>query len=103
MEQVIEKCQYQHFEQLPGNFFLICSPCREILSRTIYMTNFRSIGSPKQKLQRGQNLSNDFNINLCSIKRSYFWFPRLSGVTMTTSLSGGTQDFLMPIIPYVSL
>ena len=35
-----------------------------------------------------------FNINLCSIKKSYFWFPRLSGITMTTSLSGSTRDFL---------
>ena len=35
-----------------------------------------------------------FNINLCSIKKSYFWFPRLSGVTMATSLSGSTRDFL---------
>ena len=35
-----------------------------------------------------------FNINLFSIKKSYFWFPRLSSVTMVTSLSGGTRDFL---------
>ena len=35
-----------------------------------------------------------FNINLCSIKNSYFWFPRLSGVTMVTSLSGSSRDFL---------
>ena len=35
-----------------------------------------------------------FNINLFSIKKSYFWFPRLSGVTMATSLSGATRDFL---------
>ena len=35
-----------------------------------------------------------FNINLCSIKNSYFWFPRLSSVTMATSLSGSTLDFL---------
>ena len=35
-----------------------------------------------------------FNINLCSIEKSCFWFPRLSGVTMATSLSGGTRDFL---------
>ena len=34
-----------------------------------------------------------FNINLFSIK-SYFWFPRLSGVTKATSLSGGPRDFL---------
>ena len=27
-------------------------------------------------------------------QKSYFWFPRLSGVTMATSLSGGTRDFL---------
>ena len=35
-----------------------------------------------------------FNINLFSIKKSYFWFPRLSSVTMAKSLSGGTHDFL---------
>ena len=35
-----------------------------------------------------------FNINLFSIRKSYFWFPRLSSVTMATSLSGGTRDFL---------
>ena len=43
------------------------------------------------------------NINLFSIKRSYFWFLRLSGVTMATSLSGGTRDFLklsFHIFPY---
>ena len=27
-------------------------------------------------------------------KKSYFWFPGLSSVTMATSLSGGTRDFL---------
>ena len=35
-----------------------------------------------------------FNINLWSIKKSYFWFPRLSGVTIATSLSRSIQDFL---------
>ena len=35
-----------------------------------------------------------FNINLCGVKKSYFWFLRLSGVTMATSLSGSTQHFL---------
>ena len=35
-----------------------------------------------------------FNINLWSIKKSYFWFPRLSGVTIATSLSESTRDFL---------
>ena len=35
-----------------------------------------------------------FNINLCSIKQSYFWFPKLSSVTITTSLSGSTLFFL---------
>ena len=35
-----------------------------------------------------------FNINLYSIKESYFWFPRLSGVTMVTSLSRSSRDFL---------
>ena len=44
-----------------------------------------------------------FNINLCSIKKSYFWFPGLSGVTMATSLSGSTRDFLklsLHMFPY---
>ena len=36
----------------------------------------------------------DFNINLCSSKKCYFWLNRLSGVTMATSLSGSTRDFL---------
>ena len=27
-------------------------------------------------------------------QESYFWFPRLSGVTIATSLSGSTRDFL---------
>ena len=35
-----------------------------------------------------------FNINLWSIKESYFWFPRLSGVTIATNLSGSTREFL---------
>ena len=35
-----------------------------------------------------------FNISLFSIKKSCFWFPRLSSITMATSLSGGTRDFL---------
>ena len=35
-----------------------------------------------------------FNINLCSIKESYFWFPRLSEVTMATSWLRITRDFL---------
>ena len=35
-----------------------------------------------------------FNIDLWGIKKSYFWLSRLSSVTMATSLSRGTQDFL---------
>ena len=35
-----------------------------------------------------------FNINLWNIKKSYFWFSRLSGVTIATSLSESTRDFL---------
>ena len=34
------------------------------------------------------------NFNLWSIKKSYFSFPRFFSVTMATSLSGGTGDFL---------
>ena len=35
-----------------------------------------------------------FNINLYGIKKKLFLVPRLSGVTMETSLSGDTRDFL---------
>ena len=35
-----------------------------------------------------------FNVNIWGIKKSYFCLPRLSSVTMATSLSGGTRDFL---------
>ena len=46
----------------------------------------------------------DFNINLWSIKKSYFWFPGLSGVTIATSLSKSTRDFLkLSFRLYVSL
>ena len=45
----------------------------------------------RRKLKLGEVT---FNINLLSIKESYFWFPRLSGVTIATSLSGSTRDFL---------
>ena len=40
----------------------------------------------------GEGSSNfvTFNINLWKIKQSYFWLPRLSGVTIKTSLSGST-------------
>ena len=44
-----------------------------------------------------------FKINLWSIKKSYFWFPRLSGVTIAMSLSGSTRDFMklsFHIFPY---
>ena len=34
------------------------------------------------------------NINLWSIKKSYFWFLRLFGVTIATSSSGSARDFL---------
>ena len=35
-----------------------------------------------------------FNINLWSIKQNYFWFPELCSVTIATSLSGSTRNFL---------
>ena len=44
-----------------------------------------------------------FNIILFSIKESYFWFSWLSSITMATSLSGGTRDFLklsFHMLPY---
>ena len=34
-----------------------------------------------------------FNINVWSIK-SYFWLPRLSGVTIAMGLSGSTRESL---------
>ena len=46
----------------------------------------------KRLWERGWNLVT-FNINLWSIK-SHFWFPRLSSVTIETSLLGNTRDFL---------
>ena len=36
-------------------------------------------------------------------QKNYFWFPKLSGVTMATSLSGTTGDLLklsFDIFPY---
>ena len=36
-------------------------------------------------------------------QKSYFWLPRLSGVTMATSLSGSIRDFLklsLNVLPY---
>ena len=39
-------------------------------------------------------------LKLCNLiltmehQKSYFWFPRLFGVTIATSLSGSTRDFL---------
>ena len=44
-----------------------------------------------------------FNINLWRIRKSYFWFPGLSGVTMAMSSSGSTRDFLklsLHMFPY---
>ena len=35
-----------------------------------------------------------YKINLWSIKKSYFRFPRLFVVTIVTSLLGSTRDFL---------
>ena len=47
-----------------------------------------------KRLEGGTGNFVTFNINLFSIKKSYFWFPRLSSVTMATSLSGGTRDVM---------
>ena len=47
-----------------------------------------------KRLRRGNWNLVTFNINLWSIKKSYFWFSRLSGVTIAMSLSGSTQNFL---------
>ena len=47
-----------------------------------------------QKRRRSKLKLGDFKYYLCSIKNKYFWFPRLFGVTMATSYSRSTQDFL---------
>ena len=47
-----------------------------------------------QTLRRRKLKLADIYINLYSIKKGYFWFPRLSGVTMATSLSESDRDFL---------
>ena len=46
------ECGYQHFEHIVSNFSIFFQ-YREILPNTIYMPNFKSIGSFKQKLQSG--------------------------------------------------
>ena len=43
-----------------------------------------------------------FNINLWSIRKSYFWFPGLSRVTMDEFVKGYLR-FSEVIVPYVSL
>ena len=53
-----------------------------------------SLATVSKRLAGGSWNLVTFNINLCSIRKSYFWFPGLSRVTMVTSLSGSTQDFL---------
>ena len=48
-----------------------------------------------QRLGGGSSNFVTFDINLCSIRKSYFWFPTsLLGVTIAASLSGSTRDFL---------
>ena len=47
-----------------------------------------------KRLRGGSRNLVTFNINLWSIKKSYFWFPGLSGVTIAKSLSWSTRDFL---------
>ena len=44
-----------------------------------------------------------FNINLWNIKKIYFWSPGLSRVTIATSLSRSSRDFLklsFHVFPY---
>ena len=89
MEPVLKKCLYQRFEQLPGNFFTFSSRYREILPHTIYIPNFRSIGTSKQILQRGrggggQNLPSPGHTNPQKARPvqtgggGAFWRPRLT-------------------------
>ena len=47
-----------------------------------------------KRLEGGSRNLVTFNIDLWSIKKGYFWFPRLPGITIATSLSGSTRDFL---------
>ena len=47
-----------------------------------------------KQLRGGRENFVTVNINLYNIKKSYFWFPRLSGVTIATILSESTRDFL---------
>ena len=51
-------------------------------------------GHCAQRLGGGRSNLMTFNINLWSIKKSFFWFPKLSGVTITRSLLGSSRDFL---------
>ena len=46
-----------------------------------------------KRLGRGSQNLVTFNIDLWSIKKSYFLFPKFFGVTITTSFSGSTTDF----------
>ena len=53
--------------------------------------------------RRKLKLCDFLNTDLWSIKKSYFWFPRLSGVAIATSLSGSTRDFVklsLHMFPY---
>ena len=39
-------------------------------------------------------MSVTFNIDVLSIRINCFWFPRFSGVNITTSFSGSNRNFL---------
>ena len=47
-----------------------------------------------KRLEGGRSNFLTCNINLWIIKKRYFLFPRLSGVTIATSLSKSTRGFL---------
>ena len=56
-----------------------------------------------KRLGRGSWNLVTFTINLFSIEKSYFWFPRLCSIAMATSLLGGTRGFLklsLHMFPY---
>ena len=61
--------------------------------KTFLTTLFKRLGGENKNLVT-------FNNNLFSIKKRYFWLPRLSSVTIATSLSGSTREFLKLLFLY---
>ena len=76
-------------EDKSNNVFREIRKCfRKTRPAKMFLTNvLRRLGGGSRNLVT-------FNINLWIIKKNYFWFPRLSGVTIATSLPGSTRDIL---------